>query len=160
MNPFEHNRQSWNELTPLHFNSEFYDVEGFKQGKTSLNHIELNEIGDVSEKKLLHLQCHFGMDTLSFARMGADVTGVDLSDEAIRTAQQLSSELNIPARFIQSNVYEIDQKLDEKFDIVYTSYGAINWLNDLDLWAKIIDRFLKPGGKFYIIEFHPFIYPK
>ena len=91
MNPFEHNRQSWNELTPLHFNSEFYDVEGFKQGKTSLNHIELNEIGDVSEKKLLHLQCHFGMDTLSFARMGADVTGVDLSDEAIRTAQQLSS---------------------------------------------------------------------
>ncbi|MBI9036030.1 MAG: class I SAM-dependent methyltransferase [Bacteroidales bacterium] len=158
MNPFEHNRESWNEITPLHIKSEFYDVLGFKNGKSSLNSIELEEIGDVKGKKLLHLQCHFGMDTLSLARLGADVTGVDISDESIKTARALSQELNIPAQFIRSNVYELDQVLNKQFDIIYTSYGVLNWLNDLDKWAGIISRLLKPGGSFYMIEFHPFIY--
>ncbi|MCD4773546.1 MAG: methyltransferase domain-containing protein [Bacteroidales bacterium] len=158
MGNFEHNRESWNELTSLHIKSDFYDLKSFKKGNTSLNHIELEEIGEVKGKKLLHLQCHFGMDTLSFARLGADVTGIDISDESIKVAAELSAELSLRAKFYRSNVYEIDKVLDERFDIIYTSYGAINWLNDLDKWAKIINRFLKPGGIFYMVEFHPFIY--
>jgi len=158
MNKFEYNRESWNEKTALHVESDFYDVDGFKNGKSSLNQIELDEIGDLRGKKLLHLQCHFGMDTLSFAREGADVTGVDISDESIRVASELASDLSIPARFIRSNIYGIEEVLDEQFDIVYTSYGALNWLNDLDEWARLIRRYLKPGGVFYMVEFHPFIY--
>jgi ubiquinone/menaquinone biosynthesis C-methylase UbiE len=159
MENFEHNRESWNELTSLHVKSDFYDLKNFKNGNTSLNHIEIEEIGDeVKGKKLLHLQCHFGMDTLSFARMGADVIGIDISDESIKVAIELSEELSLPAKFYRSNVYEIDKVLDEKFDIIYTAYGAINWLDDLDKWANIISRYLKPDGIFYMVEFHPFIY--
>lgn len=158
MDSFEHNRQSWNELTTLHAESSFYNVDSFKKGKTSLNHIEIEELGDIKGKKILHLQCHFGMDTLSLARLGAEVVGVDISDASIQKATELSNELKIPARFIRSNVYDIESVLDETFDIVYTSYGAINWLNDLDKWAKIINRYLKPNGFFYMVEFHPFIY--
>ncbi|MFA8435038.1 MAG: class I SAM-dependent methyltransferase [Marinifilaceae bacterium] len=158
MNHIEHNRNSWNKLTSLHVGSDFYDVTGFKNGKPSLNSIELEEIGEVKGKKLLHLQCHFGMDSLSFARLGAEVTGVDLSDESIKVAKELATELELPAKFIRSNVYEIEQVLDEKFDIIFTSYGALNWLNDLDKWAEIIHHHLKPGGVFYMVEFHPFIY--
>ncbi|WP_282016108.1 class I SAM-dependent methyltransferase [Marinifilum flexuosum] len=158
MNNFEHNRESWNELTALHTESSFYNVEAFKAGETSLNHIELEELGDVKGKRMLHLQCHFGMDTLSWAREGAEVVGLDISDASIQKATELSEELNIPANFVRSNVYDIEKVLDETFDIVYTSYGAINWLNDLDKWAKIINRYLKPGGVFYMVEFHPFIY--
>jgi SAM-dependent methyltransferase len=158
MDKFEHNRQTWNELTNLHAASDFYDLEGFKKGKSSLNHIELEELGNVEKKKFLHLQCHFGMDTLSFARLGADVVGVDISDTSINKAIGLSNDLSIPARFIRSNVYDIDKVLDEKFDIIYTSYGAINWLNDLDKWANLISSFLKSNGIFYMVEFHPFIY--
>jgi len=158
MDSFEYNRQSWNELTSLHAESSFYDIDSFKKGKTSLNHIEIEELGDIKGKKLLHLQCHFGMDTLSLARQGANVVGVDISDNSIQKATKLSTELEIPARFVRSNVYDIENVLNETFDIVYTSYGAINWLNDLDKWAKIINRYLKPNGIFYIVEFHPFIY--
>ena len=158
MNSFEHNRESWNELTALHTESSFYDLEGFKKGKSSLNHIEIEELGDIKGKKLLHLQCHFGMDTLSLAREGAEVLGVDISDASIQKAQELAHELEIPARFIRSNVYDIENVLNETFDIVYLSYGAINWLDDLDKWAKLISRFLKPNGLFYMVEFHPFIY--
>jgi ubiquinone/menaquinone biosynthesis C-methylase UbiE len=158
MDSFENNRQSWNVLTTLHAESNFYNINGFMKGKTSLNHIEIEELGDITGKKLLHLQCHFGMDTLSLARQGANVVGVDISDTSIQKANELSNELKIPAKFIRSNVYDIDNVLNETFDIVYTSYGAINWLDDLDKWAKIIKRFLNPNGMFYIVEFHPFIY--
>ncbi len=158
MDNFEHNRESWNELTALHAESSFYDVEGFKNGKTSLNHIEIKELGDVKGKKLLHLQCHFGLDTLSLARQGAEVVGVDISDLSIQKANDLSHELDIPAKFVRSNIYDIEKVLDETFDIVYVSYGAINWLDDLDKWAKIISRYLKPDGMFYMVEFHPFRY--
>ncbi len=158
MDNFEYNRQSWNELTTLHAESDFYNIESFKKGKTSLNHIEIKELGDIKGKKLLHLQCHFGMDTISLARKGAEVFGVDISDTSIQKAIELSNELEVPARFVRSNVYDIENVLDETFDIVYTSYGAINWLNDLDKWAKIIKRYLNPNGMFYMVEFHPFIY--
>lgn len=158
MTNFEHNRKSWNKLTTLHTKSDFYDVESFKKGKTSLNHIEIKELGDIKGKKILHLQCHFGMDTLSLTRQGAEVVGVDISDISIQKAIELSNELQISAKFIRSNVYDIENVLNEKYDIIYTSYGAINWLNDLDKWAKLINHYLKPNGMFYMVEFHPFIY--
>ncbi len=158
MDYFEHNRQSWNELTSLHVESSFYELEAFKKGNNSLNHIELEELGDIRGKKILHLQCHFGMDSLSLARLGAEVTGIDISDASIKKAKELSKEIDIPATFIRSNIYDIKIVSDDSFDIIFTSYGAINWLNDLDKWAKIIQQNLKPDGKFYMIEFHPFIY--
>jgi SAM-dependent methyltransferase len=158
MNSFEHNRESWNELTTLHADSDFYDIDSFKKGKTSLNNIEIEELGDLKGKKILHLQCHFGMDTLSLARLGAEVVGVDISDTSIQKATELSIELEIPAKFIRSNVYDIENVVNETFDIVYTSYGAINWLDDLDKWARIVHHYLKPNGIFYMVEFHPLRY--
>src|SRR6056300_1649501 len=113
MDSSEQNRQSWNELTALHIDSNFYNVDGFKKGKNSLNPIEIEELGDVHGKKLLHLQCHFGMDTLSLARLGAEVVGVDISDTSIQKATELSNELEIPARFVRSNVYDIENVLDD-----------------------------------------------
>jgi SAM-dependent methyltransferase len=151
----ESNRSLWESWTRLHAHSEYYDVEGFKAGRSSLKAIELAEVGDVRGKSLLHLQCHFGQDTLSWARLGAEVTGADFSAEAIGLARSLSEELHIPARFIQSNVYDLPDALADRFDIVFTSYGVLSWLPDLDRWAEIIAHFLKPGGFFYIVDAHP-----
>jgi SAM-dependent methyltransferase len=149
------NRDLWNTLAPLHEKSTFYDVAGFKQGKTSLKHIELEEMGDVSGKTLLHLQCHFGLDTLSWARRGARVTGVDFSDKAIKIAASLKTELGLEADFICSNIYDLPDVLDRKFDIVFTSYGVLAWLPDLDPWARVIHHSLRDDGFFYIVDFHP-----
>jgi len=120
---FEENKRSWNKRTAVHKDSAFYDLDAFKKGKSSLNKIELEEMGDVKGKTLLHLQCHFGMDTMSWARAGADCVGVDLSDEAIGLAKQINTELKLNAEFICCNVYELEEYLDKKFDIVFTSYG-------------------------------------
>jgi SAM-dependent methyltransferase len=152
---FTANKESWNKRTAIHKASAFYNLPAFKSGKTSLNKIELNELGDVKGKSLLHLQCHFGMDTLSWAREGALVTGVDISDEAIKLAEELAHELNIPARFVCCNVNDTSQHVNEQFDIIFTSYGTIGWLPDLNPWAKIIAEKLKPGGVFYMVDFHP-----
>ncbi|MDH4211928.1 MAG: class I SAM-dependent methyltransferase [candidate division WOR-3 bacterium] len=152
---FDANKQLWNGLVSINKDSKMYDLEGFKKGKSSLNFIEREELGDISGKALLHLQCHFGMDTLSWARMGAQVTGVDFSENAIQLAESLSEELAIKARFIQSNIYESRDVLEEEFDIVYTSYGVLCWLPDLTEWGRIIHHFLKENGTFYIVEFHP-----
>lgn len=151
----EINRRSWNMLTEIHAKSDFYNLSGFKNGECSLKHIEKQEIGSVNGKELLHLQCHFGMDTLSWERLGAEVTGVDISDESIRMAKLLTKKLGMKARFIRSDIFDIKQHLNRKFDIVFTSYGALNWLADLNRWAAIISDFLKPGGLFYIVDFHP-----
>lgn len=151
----KNNRELWNETTRIHARSEFYDVEGFKKGKCTLKSIELEEVGDVTRKSLLHLQCHFGMDTLSWARLGARVTGVDFSDKAIALARSLSKELGIEADFICSNIYDLPKVLNKKFDIVFTSYGILCWLPDLNKWAEVISHFLKSGGIFYIAEGHP-----
>ena len=153
----KNNRELWNEMTRIHARSEFYDVEGFKKGKCTLKSIELEELGDVAGKFLLHLQCHFGMDTLSWARLGARVTGVDFSDKAIALARSLSKELGIEADFICSDIYELPAVLDRQYDIVFTSYGILAWLPDLQRWAEVIARFLKPRGTFYIVEEHPLI---
>ncbi len=155
---FEANRQGWNLRTEVHKTSEFYDVEGWKKGRSSLNEIELRELGDVSGKSLLHLQCHFGMDTMSWARLGAEVTGCDLSDKAIDYARELAAELGIPARFVCCNVYDLPQHLEGQFDIVFASFGVVGWLPDLKPWARVISHFLKPGGTFYLAEFHPVIW--
>lgn len=147
------NRASWDHRVNLHVNSDFYDLGSFRDGKCSLNSIELEGVGEVKGKSLLHLQCHFGQDTLSWARRGAQVTGIDLSPRAIEVAKKLADELSIEARFLESNVLELD--LNEKFDIVYTSYGVLGWLPDLDRWAKVVADCLAPGGFLYLAEFHP-----
>lgn len=152
----EANRKLWDELTPIHARSEFYDLRGFKSGKCALSSIELEEVGDVSGKSLLHLQCHFGMGTLSWARLGARAVGVDFSNEAINLARSLSDETGIGARFVLSDIYELPGALAEEFDIVFTSAGVLCWLPDLKRWADVISHFLKPGGFFYIFEGHPF----
>ena len=151
------NQLNWNERTPVHAASDFYDVEGFKAGRITLKDLERREVGDVTGKTLLHLQCHFGMDTMSWARLGARATGVDFSDAAINLARSLNDELGLDARFIHSNVYDLPDVLDEQFDIVFTSYGALCWLPDIDKWAGIVHESLKPGGLFYIAEFHPLL---
>ena len=152
------NQELWEHKTPIHLESEFYELAAFKQGKNSLKSIEMEAMGNVSDKKILHLQCHFGQDTLSWARMGAIVTGVDFSHNAIAAANDLSKELNVPATFVQSDVLKLKDNLQGEFDIIFTSYGVVGWLDDLNKWASVIDHFLKPGGTFYIAEFHPFIH--
>lgn len=151
----EVNRKNWNERTPIHVASKFYDVEGFKGGRISLTDIEIDELGPVKGKSLLHLQCHFGMDTMSWARLGANATGVDISDSAIDVARGLNKELELDVRFIRSNIYDLPSVLDEQFDVVYTAVGVLCWLPDLTAWAQVVSRFLKRGGTFYILDGHP-----
>jgi SAM-dependent methyltransferase len=151
------NQKLWNEWTEEHEKSPFYDIEGFKTGKERLKSIELGEMGDVRGRSMLHLQCHFGLDTLAWARHGANVTGVDLSNDSITLARSLSQELNIPANFVCSDILTLPDNLQGQFDIVFTSYGILHWLRDLRRWAQVIHHFLKPGGFFYIVEDHPFM---
>lgn len=152
------NSRYWNDAVAVHRASAFYDVAGFKTGAVKLNALERGEVGDVSGKSLLHLQCHFGMDTLSWARLGASVTGMDYSEQAIRAAGELAAECGLEGRFICCNLYDLPAHLDGQFDIVYTSYGVLCWLPDLREWARIAASYVKPGGFFYIAEFHPFAY--
>jgi SAM-dependent methyltransferase len=149
------NRALWDEWTHIHAGSEMYRLEQFKGGENTLNPLEREEVGSVEGKKLLHLQCHFGMDTFSWARLGAQVTGVDFSPEAIKLATSLSLELGIQARFICCDLYDLPEHLNDTFDIVYTSGGVLTWLRNLDRWAKVAAGYLKPGGMFYIREIHP-----
>ncbi len=152
------NKASWNKRTPVHVGSEFYNNQAFIAGKSSLNSIELDLLGDLSGKKILHLQCHFGQDSISLSRMGAEVTGVDLSDQSIETAQNLAKRTGQSTKFICADVYDLPNHLDEKFDIVFTSYGTITWLPNLDKWANVIQHFLKPCGQFVFTEFHPVVW--
>ena len=149
------NQHLWDHWTDEHEKSAFYDLAGFRAGKDRLRSIELSELGDVSGKSLLHLQCHFGLDTLAWARRGAIVTGVDLSEKSIALACSLSEELNLPANFICCDIYQLPDRLTERFDIVFTSYGVLHWLRDVPRWAQIVAHFLKPDGLFYIVEDHP-----
>ena len=118
------NRSNWNERTAVHAASAFYDGEGFRKGRITLNDIDRREVSEVSGKTLLHLQCHFGMDTMSWARLGAKATGVDFSDAAIDLARSLNDEVGANTRFILSDVYDLPDALDEEFDIVFTSQGV------------------------------------
>lgn len=154
-NEFETNRQTWNQRVQLHMESEFYDMSRFRESVNSLNAYELQALGDVQDLRLLHLQCHFGQDSLSWAKRGARVTGVDISDAAIAAAQQLSEELQLPADFVCCNVLDTRNHVQGKFDVVFSSYGTIGWLPDLKPWAQMVSEMLAPAGRFYLIEFHP-----
>ena len=149
------NRENWNERTRVHAVSDFYDVPGFKAGRTTLNRFERATVGDVRGRSLLHLQCHFGLDTLSWARLGAKVTGIDISDDAIGLARQLNNEIGQDAEFLRCDIYDLPDVLDGQFDIVYTAMGVLAWLPDLEGWARVVARYLKPGGLFYLLESHP-----
>lgn len=155
MNYFEMNREGWDRRAMAHFESEFYDVAGFLAGETSLREIELSELTDVAGRSLLHLQCHFGLDTLSWARLGAKSTGVDISPVAIEKARYLNEQAELDAKFVCTDVYSFKRDTSELFDIVFTSYGGICWLPDLDKWAKVVSSNLGLGGTFYMAEFHP-----
>jgi SAM-dependent methyltransferase len=152
------NRALWNQRTAIHLQSEFYGLKGFLAGQSSLNPVELGLLGEVAGQSILHLQCHFGQDTLSLARLGAHVTGVDLADQAIDKARELSRQLDLPAEFICCNLYDLPQHLDKRYDIVFASYGVVGWLPDLQAWGKVIATFLKPGGRFVLVEFHPVVW--
>jgi SAM-dependent methyltransferase len=152
------NKQAWNNKTQVHIESAFYDNENFLKGKSTLNSIELELLGSISGKSILHLQCHFGQDSLSLARLGAKVTGVDFSDKAIAKAQEFNRQLDLDAKFICCDIYDLPNHLEEQFDIVFTSYGTIGWLPDLTKWATIVSRFLKPNGKFVMADFHPVVW--
>lgn len=149
------NMEWWNEAAPIHAGSRYYDVSGFKSGRLTLNSIERAALGEVSGKSLLHLQCHFGMDTMSWARLGARATGVDFSEKAIAIARELNDEVGLDVRFIESDVYDLPNVLDEEFDIVYSALGVLCWLPDVDRWAKVAANHLKPGGRLFLMDGHP-----
>jgi len=155
--PFmEANRARWDESVPIHVASEGYDLEGFLRGEKSLYPLEIEEVGDVSGKSLLHLQCHFGMDTLNWARLGARVTGLDYSAPAVEAARDLAARIGVTdARFVQSDLYDAHEALSEQFDVVYTGIGALNWLPDIRGWARVAAGFVRPGGFLYLYEAHP-----
>jgi SAM-dependent methyltransferase len=158
MDPYlEANRQLWESWTRINLGSRFYDVEAFASGRGGdLDPIARAGPGDVRGKSLLHLQCHFGMDTIRWASHGATVTGADFSAEAIRAARALAARMGVPATFVHSDLYELPSRLDGRFDVVFTSHGVLGWLPDLERWARVIAHFLVPGGLFYIVEVHPF----
>ena len=157
-NYIQTNRKTWNEKTGVHIKSAFYDNENFLKGKSSLQDVELNLLGDITGKNILHLQCHFGQDSISLSRLGANVTAIDLSDEAIKRAREFALQTNTQTKFICCNIYDLPNYLDEQFDVVFASYGTISWLPHLDKWAEIISQYLKPGGKFVFAEFHPVVW--
>lgn len=155
---FKQNRMSWDDRVPVHMKSDFYNVRSFINGDNSLTEIEQKYLGNVFGKRILHMQCHFGLDTLSLSRLGAVCTGIDFSGEAINQARKLNEVCKLNAHFIESNVYQIKDCALGLFDLVFSSYGTICWLHDLQTWAAIIADSLKPGGEFYFADFHPGLY--
>lgn len=150
----------WDERVALHLDSEFYDVEGFKAGRPALLPHEVDELGPLDGLSVLHLQCHFGLDTLDLARLHPTtlVTGVDFSAPAVAAANHLAKELRLEdrARFVLGEVYQAaDVVGDQRFDVVYTGKGALPWLPDLDRWAAVVAGLLTPGGYLYFTELHP-----
>ncbi|MFK7930938.1 MAG: class I SAM-dependent methyltransferase [Myxococcota bacterium] len=153
------NRLRWDELVPHHISSDHYDLRGFLLGGCSLAAIELAELGSVAGKSLLHTQCHFGMDTLSWARRGASVTGVDFSEAAIIAARKIAERLDLDARFEVAEVTQMGSVLgDEMFDIVFTSWGVLTWIPDVTAWARALVERVAPGGTFYLLEVHPIVW--
>jgi SAM-dependent methyltransferase len=151
------NRRAWDERVGLHVTSEFYDLEGIVAGRSSLHPFEADELGEVDGCDLVHLQCHLGTDTISWARLGASVTGLDFSEPAIDAARSLAERCGIEARFVVADVYDAPDALGATYDVVYTGLGALCWLKDLHAWAKVVDRLLRPGGRLYLLEFHPLL---
>ena len=146
----------WDARVPLHVDSRFYDVAGFVAGRSALRDFEREELGSVAGLDVAHLQCHFGLDTLSLARLGARVTGLDFSEPAIEAARQIAVDCGLDAEFVAADVYDAVAALDHRtFDLVYTGLGALCWIPDLVGWARVVDELLRPGGTLYLAEFHP-----
>ena len=158
------NRKLWDAWTAIHTTGDFYDVRRFRDDPDDvrIEAWERDEVGDVTGRSLLHVQCHFGLDTLSWARLGAArVTGVDFSEPAIAFARELAAEVGLAdrSRFVVSDVYALPGPLEgETFDVVYTGRGALGWLPDLEPWAEAVAGLVKPGGIFYIHEGHPVLW--
>ncbi len=154
------NRANWDDRVPIHVESADYDLPGFIADTKLIRPVvkfARQEMGDVRGKSLLHLQCHIGTDTLSWARLGAHVTGLDFSPKAIATAKKLSRDAKTPGRFVVSDVYEAPRALGKRYDVVYTGVGALCWLPDIRKWADVVARCLKPGGVFYVHDAHPIV---
>ena len=152
----EKNRDAWNEMVGVHINHPEYRTEEVISGGCSLKQIELEALGDVTGRHLLHLQCQFGLDTLSWMRRGAVVTGVDISDESIRRANEIKVRAGLEkAEFIRCDVLDLIGVIDKKYDLVFQSYGTHCWLSDIHKWAKVVSYYLKPGGSFFIVDDHP-----
>jgi SAM-dependent methyltransferase len=152
------NRAWWDEAAPLHAQSALYDLEGFRAGRDDIRPFELIELGPVVDRDLLHLQCHIGTDTLSWARHGARVVGLDFSQTAVDVARQLALDCEIDAEFVCADVYDaVDALGGRTFDIVYTGIGALGWLPDLVPWAENAHQLLRPGGVLYLVEIHPVV---
>ncbi|MBN34719.1 MAG: SAM-dependent methyltransferase [Rhodospirillaceae bacterium] len=151
------NKRWWNEVTPVHTTSEFYDVDGFIKGRNTLGSVERDAVGPVDDKKFLHMQCHFGMDTLSWARLGATVTGVDFSSEAVAKARELAEATGLDdrARFVESDITAVGKLDDAPYDVIFTSFGTIVWLKSLEGWAETIASNLAGDGFFYFLDSHP-----
>src|SRR5271169_4381732 len=151
------NRANWDDRVPVHLASSFYDLAGFRAGADTLRPFEAAEAGPVLGKRLVHLQCHIGLDTLSWARRGAVVSGLDFSAPAITAARSLAAELGLDATFVVSDVYDAVAAFGgQRFDIVYTGVGALVWLPDIPRWARVVAGLLAPGGFVYLVEGHPF----
>lgn len=151
------NQQGFNMRARAHLQSSYYDVEKFKQGYNMLRRLEKEELGDVRGRSLLELQCHIGVNSISLARMGATVTGTDISDEAIDIAREFAEELDADAKFVQANLYDLPTVLDGEFDMVFTGYGTLSFLPDITGWAKVAAQYVKPGGTVTIVEIHPIL---
>lgn len=154
----EQNRLSWNAATAAHNSHKGDQGRYFREGGSNLGPEEVDFLGDVAGKRVVHLQCNAGQDTLSIARLGAAVTGVDISDTAIETARTISADSGIPATFVRSDIFDWFEEAvarGERYDVVFLSFGAICWLSDLERWAKGIASVLEPGGRLAIVEFHP-----
>ncbi|MEU6114455.1 class I SAM-dependent methyltransferase [Streptomyces sp. NPDC047117] len=149
------NRELWEQWTPLKAASAQYDLAGFRSGGSRMRALERAEVGAVHGRSLLHLQCHVGVDTLSWARLGARVTGVDFSSEGVATARSLAADIDPTAVFVEADVLDLPAHLDGTYDIVYTSHGVLGWLPDLNRWAEVVAHFTAPGGFVYVFESHP-----
>lgn len=154
------NRRNWDERVPIHVASGFYDVAGFRAGKPTVEPFEIDELGPLGDLRMVHLQCHFGMDMLDLVRLHPGLTGVglDFSSPAVAAATSLAEELGLAdrARFVQSDVMQASSVLEPgSFDVVYTGKGALCWLPDLPGWAAQCAKLLRPGGYLYVSEFHP-----
>jgi len=151
------NKANWNDRAAIHFKDEAggYRVKEFLAGADTLHDIEDREIGDVAGKRIAHLQCHFGIDTLCLARRGASCVGLDFSPVALAAARELQAKTGLDARFVEGNVYDAQALIEGRFDMVYVTWGAINWLPDMARWAKVVSSLLKPGGRLYLLEGHP-----
>jgi 2-polyprenyl-3-methyl-5-hydroxy-6-metoxy-1,4-benzoquinol methylase len=151
------NKSVWEKKVNFDVLSEYYNVKGFLSGDNALDQLELEGLGQIDEKNILHLQCYFGLEVLTLARMGANATGLDFCSNAILKANELKEKTGLNVKFICADVYDASDVLTEKYDTIFSSYGSICWLPDLSKWAENIYNLLKPGGSFFIIDFHPLL---